>query len=383
MADLSSKRARDRLPVRREPHWQRLRRGAYLGFRRGPDTWIARFRTRDGRQVYNALEGAQSFDEAKARAEDWFEQMGSHAVREAKQGTVREALEFYLRYLREHGRKSAADTSEQRFKAIVWNDPLAEIALRDLTRDDMREWRTRLREGRLPRTVNRHVRSIVAGLNLAQAEGGFVGNPDAWKLKPLADDVEESGETAVLLTPEQRKGLILGASKQAALFFRGLEMTGARPGELAAATVADFDAAQGTITLRHRKGRPARLRPRVVVLSVEGTAFFADQAKGKTPKAPLFTDAEGKPWERHEWAREFREAVAKHNKTAKGKKRVPAGASAYSFRHARISELLQVHGLDPLTVAAQTGTSVAMLEKAYFRFIPTAMRDKLARIKEA
>lgn len=381
--DLSSKRERERLTRRREPYWQRLQQGGYLGFRRGPDTWIARFRTRDGKQTYQALPNAQDFDDAKKAAEEWFSQMGSTAVREARRGTVREALEFYLRYLREQGREDTAATSEQRFKGIVWGDALAEIPLKELTRDDMREWRNRLRNGRLPRTVNRHVRSIVAGLNLAHAEGGFVGNPDAWKLKPLADDVEESGETAVMLTAEQRKGLILAASKHAALFFRGLEMTGARPGELAAATVADFDATQGTITLRHRKGRPARLRPRVVVLSVEGTAFFAERAKGKTPKAWLFTDAEGKPWERHEWAREVREAIEKHNKKAKGKHRIPTGASAYSFRHARISELLQVHGLDPLTVAAQCGTSLAMLERAYFKFIPSAMRDKLARIREA
>ena len=70
-------------------------------------------------------------------------------------------------------------------------------------------------------------------------------------------------------------------------------------------------------------------------------------------------------------------------KKARGAKRVPPGASAYSFRHARISELLQMHGIDPLTVAQQTGTSLAMIEKAYFRFIASAMREKLAAIKDA
>jgi integrase len=56
-------------------------------------------------------------------------------------------------------------------------------------------------------------------------------------------------------------------------------------------------------------------------------------------------------------------------------------ATAYSLRHARISELLQIYGVDPLTVAAQTGTSVAMIEKAYLRFIPSAMLEKLAAAK--
>lgn len=68
------------------------------------------------------------------------------------------------------------------------------------------------------------------------------------------------------------------------------------------------------------------------------------------------------------------------NAKAQGKARTPAEATAYSF--ARISELLQIHGIDPLTVAAQTATSLAMIEKAYLRFIPNAMREKLAAVKE-
>ena len=85
------------------------------------------------------------------------------------------------------------------------------------------------------------------------------------------------------------------------------------------------------------------------------------------------------------WCRRVREAIAAHDKAAAekdpAKDPLPVGASAYSFRHARISELLQIHGVDPLTVAAQTGTSLAMIEKAYLRFIPHAMREKLAGIK--
>jgi hypothetical protein len=36
-----------------------------------------------------------------------------------------------------------------------------------VTRDDFLEWRDRLLEGRQARTVNRHVRSVVAALNRA------------------------------------------------------------------------------------------------------------------------------------------------------------------------------------------------------------------------
>lgn len=70
------------------------------------------------------------------------------------------------------------------------------------------------------------------------------------------------------------------------------------------------------------------------------------------------------PWHRHRWARAIWALITEHNRKARGKQRVPINASAYSFRHSRISELLQLHGIDPLTVAHQTGTSLAMIEKS-------------------
>jgi integrase len=63
---------------------------------------------------------------------------------------------------------------------------------------------------------------------------------------------------------------------------------------------------------------------------------------------------------------------------ASAKRRISTHGTAYSFRHDRITDLLQIYGVDPLTVAAQTGTSIAMIEKAYLRFIPSAMLEKLA-----
>ena len=378
MADLSRKRDRDRLPIRREPYWQRLTKGAALGFRRGPDTWVARFRARDGKHLYRSLGESLEFDEAKRRGETWLSQLVGSAVRSVKRSTVREALEAYLADLRRHGRPDSAREAEGRFKTLVYGDPVADLDLEGVTRDDFLEWRDRLLGGRQARTVNRNVRAVVAALNYAM-ELGYVGNPAAWKLKALSDDIEESGETAVFLDAGQRKALIMSASPAAARFLRGLELTGARPKELAAAVVADFDGQ--TLRLAHRKGRPAKLRTRHVVLAEEAIEFFNKQSKDKLPGAPLFTEDGETRWRRHIWAREVRAAIAKHNEDAPAKKRISTDASAYSFRHARISELLQIYRIDPLTVAAQTGTSLAMVEKAYLRFIPSAFQEKLAALK--
>jgi integrase len=381
MADLTRKRDRERLAVRPDPYWQRLSEGAYLGFRRGPETWLARYRGRDRRQQYAPLGEALEFDEAKAKAEAWLSQLAGSAVRTVKRDTVRAALQSYLNHLREHGRTDAAKEAEWRFKKTVYADALADTSLEQATKDDFREWRERQKSGRKPRSLNRHVRSVVAALNHAVKEAGHVGNPTAWSLKPLADDVEDDGETAVFLTPEQRKALIVAAAPAAGLFLRGLELTGARPKELSGATAGDFDGK--TLRLAHRKGKPPKLRVRYSVLSAEGIAFFEKQTADKLPGAPIFTEDGEQPWRRHMWARTVRAAIKAHNKKAKGRERLPVGVGAYAMRHARISELLQIHGVDPLTVAAQTGTSLAMIEKAYLRFIPSAMRDKLAAVKEA
>jgi integrase len=381
LADLSKKRERERLQIRRGPYFMKLAEGAYLGFRRGADTWHARYRDRSGIQLYKALDGIRGddYEGAKRAAEAWFEQLGSTAIRSLKRTTILVALEAYLADLKRHGRADTARDALWRFKLAVYQDPIADLALESATRDDFLEWRDRLNTGRQARSVNRHVRAVVAGLNRA-LELGHVGNASAWHLKPLQDEVEEEGETAVLLSAEHRKALTAAATAPAAAFLRGLELTGARPKELAAATVSDFSGE--TLKLAHRKGRPPKVRVRYVVISDEGRKFFEEQATDKLPDAPLFTEDGEQPWRRHIWAREVRAAIGKVNEKARGKARIPAGASAYSFRHARISELLQLYGIDPLTVAVQTGTSLAMIERAYLRFIPSALREKLARISE-
>ena len=378
MTDLTLKKTRERLPGRREPYWLRLNKGTYLGFRRGPDTWIARWRGKDKRQNYEPLGEALEFDEAKVRAEKWLEQVAGSAHRRTKRGTVKEALEEYVADLKAHGRPSASVDAQGRFATTVWDDPLASVQLASLTVDDMLEWRARLQVGRQNRSVNRQVRAVKAGLTRAK-KLSYLGNPQAWAIDALTDDIE-GAETAVCLDADQRRAIIKAADHNAGLFLQGLELTGARPKELAAATVADFTG--DSLKLSHHKGRSGKIRSRFVILGPQDAAFFKKQAKGKLPSAPLFTEDGSQTWRRHKWGRAIRAAIVAVNAKAKGKKRIPPTASAYSFRHARISELLQLYNIDPLTVASQTGTSAAMIEQCYLKFIPSAMRAKLEALRE-
>ena len=57
--------------------------------------------------------------------------------------------------------------------------------------------------------------------------------------------------------------------------------------------------------------------------------------------------AEPKPGWRSSWVLLY---GAIHKEVAKRNQRISSHATAYSFRHARFSELLQIYGVDPLTV---------------------------------
>jgi integrase len=293
---------------------------------------------------------------------------------------VREALAAYVEDLRRHGRTEAAKVSQARFKVTIDSDPIADIKLEDATREDFIEWRSRLMKDRQPQSVNRYAGAVAAALNCAQ-ELGHVGNARAWTLKVLTDDSSHDETTAVFLTVEQRKSIRANARPAAADFFQAVELTGARPGELARATVADFDGEQ--IRLADRKGRPPRLRTRYTVLGEDGVQFLKRMCKDKLPPVRIFLRENGEPWTRQTWGDAMRSAIAKYHEKCSTKNRLPAGTSAYSFRHSRISELLQLHGIDPLTVAIQTGTSLLQIERHYYKFIPQALKAKLAAVRES
>ena len=381
MRDITTKIGRDKLPERQEPYWYPLEKGAALGYRaKATGTWIVRHRGRDGKQNYRAIGSQPDFSTAKAIATEYLKSSTSTAHRTATRGTVRDALCAYVRHKRAQGRNASAWDAGQRFRLTVGRtSTFGRMRLEDVRHEDVSTWRNGLKKGRKPRSVNRQVRAVIAALNFAVSHG-HAGIRDAWKLEPLVDDSEKSA--AVFLTNIQRDRLIASAAPALANLLTGFTHTGARPSELAAAVVADFDAKGGTVTLRSHKGRGGKLRTRAVMLSDAGIVFFRDQARGKLPKAPLIANDDGAHWTDQQWCAGIGRAITAANAAAKKPdERIPKGASAYSFRHTRISELLQVYGIDPLTVAQQCGTGIMMIQDHYFKFIKSSMRDKLNAVQ--
>jgi len=146
--------------------------------------------------------------------------------------------------------------------------------------------------------------------------------------------------------------LIDHAQSDLAAFVKALSLVPVRPGALAALTVADFDARLGVL----RVGKDKTGGERKITLPKDSAAFFEIQCGAKTPLSPLLARADGKRWDKDYWKKPLKAAAQ-----AAG---LSAQTTAYTLRHSVITDLV-VNGLDLLTVAQMSGTSVAMIERHY------------------
>lgn len=365
--------SRRSLKPRRDPYWQRLSRGRYVGFRRmtrGSDgTWLARFY--DGEKYhqkplgdFGTIEEKDRFDAAKREAEEWF----SHAELggSTKPGTVRSACEDYVDHLKTESSEDASHDAKKRFERLVYTDPIARVDLAKLAPHHVSAWRTRVlkriqTEKGSEASFNRNATALRAALNLAKRKGKVSTDlPWAEWLKPI----EGAGQPRDLyLNLSKRRALIDSASAESRPFFTALALLPMRPGELAKLLVSHLDVEWGM--LRVPKGKTDT---REVPLSPEALSHFKACAKNKTPQAWLIARANGGQWTKEAWRDEIKLAAA----SAKLPRNVVAG----TLRHSTITDLV-VGGLDLLTIAKVAGTSVAMIEKTYGKLLADHARNAL------
>lgn len=371
--DITQAGYRKLLEPRREPYWHRHASGDYIGFRKLDDetgTWIARHRSKDGKQHYRALGAFQSFDEAMKKAREWFAQCdgGSPEV-----VTVTQACERYVTDRRAEKGEGTAKDAEGRFRRLVYSNPIGRIALSDLRTAHVTDWRNAQidtdpddddpdAERRAKDSANRNLATLKAALNLAYRMG-LVSSTAQWDRVDSFQKVGKRRER--FLTVPERKRLLAAASPELTRLLRAVLLTAARPGELAAATVGDLDTA-GLLTLDGKTGR------RIIPLSPDALSHLKSCAGKRDHQAPLLARADGKAWTRYDW----RDQV--------GAARVIAGLPddvvMYNLRHVAISEM-SISGIDVLTVARIAGTSVAMIQKHYGHLSKDGIVAKLARVK--
>lgn len=383
--------ARARLAPRHPPYWQRDSKGQYVGYRKltadSAGTWWARHRDEaTGKQIEHALGGLdeipdhQRFDKATAAARKWFRHLDKGGSTDKT--TIRDVCERYVDHLKATKPKTvltryalarrkgkadsetvrAADDADARFRNYVLDDAkFASTDIAKLTPAMLDQWRRRLQDRpttsggnrgkvRTASTLNRDVSCLRAALNLAFVDG-LVTSDFAWrsKLRPIKDaDRRREG----YLDKDQRRSFIEKAQPDLAQFLRGLSLLPLRPGALAALTVAEFDKRLGVLKV----GKDKAGHDRKITLPKATAEFFEAATKGKLPAAPVFARADGRAWDKDAWKGPVKAAAT----AAK----LPEGTTAYMLRHSTITDLVHA-GLDLLTVAQVSGTSVKMIEQHY------------------
>jgi integrase len=373
MADLSKVGARDALKARREPYWQRLRPGCFIGYRPslkgGAGTWIARAYDEDSRSYrlkalgdFADAEAKDRFSAAKREAEAFAAIVESGGHTGAKVETVEDAC-------REYGK--ANTDAVGRFKRHVYADPIAKVKLAKLRRHHVQDWKSRLAQtpakgkaGKMlsPSSVGRETAMVRAALARVLAPGA--PNTDAAWQEPLKRSKHDDRRRTLYLDREQRQRLLQHVAADAEPFVRALCLLPLRPGAVAALTVADFDRRTRELTI----GKDKDGKPRRILLPAAAAAHFAEQTKAKLPTSYLFAHA-GKQWTRDRWKEPIAEAV----RAAK----LPSGATAYTLRHSTITDLVMA-GLPLLTIAQVSGTSAEMIERHYGHLNAKAAAEALA-----
>ena len=366
--------ARSKLEPRRPPYWHKLSTGCHLGFRKmttGSDgTWLAQAydpdtqkQTRRSLGVFEHLPEGQRFDAAKKAAEAWFSHLGKGGTLESV--NVKKACEDYVTHLRTSKGDTQADDVKARFERWVYSDKIGAIELPKLTRKHVDAWRIALAKApvvvnphadepttrkRAASSINRDMTALRAALNHAH-DNAAVTNDLAWRvaLRPIEN---ADGRRDAYLDRAQRLALIEKAPADVGLFLKALALVPLRPGALAALTVASFDKRLGVLTIgKDKAGRDRRIK-----LPANIAEFFAERIKDKTPAAPLLARADGQAWDKDAWKKPIKAAVIAAE--------LPASITAYAMRHSAITDLV-TGGLDLLTVAQLSGTSVAMIERHY------------------
>jgi len=362
--------ARARLAVRPDPYWQRVRAGLYLGYRKGSagteGTWLVRFRSTERGQLWNPL-GAldqfaahERFDQALLAAQAWAQHLASGGA--ARSSTVLEVCSAYADKIRDDKGAGPALDLQNRYRRWVQSDPIASIVLGKLTRADVRAFRKRLvdtpvRLGKTGRTrirslvtVNRDIAAVRAAFNHALDER-IVTSDFAWR-QPLRAFKNVEQRRGLYLDREQRRALLAHAEPEFGRFIQALSLIPLRPGALAKLTVARFDARLGVLEIGNDKaGHPRRIK-----LPDPITTLFIQAAGGRDPDRPLFIRDCGLAWDKDSWKHPLKRAAS-----AAG---LPAETIAYTLRHCAITDMVHA-GVDLLTVAQLSGTSVKMIEKHY------------------
>ena len=376
-AEIDKATARNKLEPRREPFWgPPIERGLFVGFRRLElgGNWIARYRNAEGKQVYQSL-GAVSpendYEAAKREARRWM-RAADAGVQTHRILTVSDVCKDYTKALKAEGRERAATDSRKRFDRIVHGDAIGKIRADKLTQRHLEAWMSRMEAGEMAgrkrgtpakATFNRNLTSLKAALNRAVSRRE-IPHERAIEWASIKPHKDADGRRELYLDRAQRRALLDAMGRELRDLAECVALTGCRPGDPAAMVRKDYDSRTGSVTFRTKTGS------RMIPISPTAKALFDRLAKDKKPGALMFTNGD-KPWNPQAWAPLVKAAASKAE--------LPPDTVLYVLRHGWITDAI-VGGMDVVTVARLTGTSLEMISKVYGHLVQGATREKLAKI---
>jgi integrase len=204
---------------------------------------------------------------------------------------------------------------------------------------------------------------LKAALNHCYDEG-LISNRDAWgrKLKPFPS--VEVARIRFLSTAEAQRLINACDPDFRPLVQAGLQ-TGCRYGELARLEVADFNPDAGTVHIRKSKTG----KPRHVVLTEEGIAFFKQACAGRTGPELMFRRPDGQEWAKSNQQEPMAKACVRAT--------IKPAVGFHQLRHTWAS-LATMNGVPLMVVARNLGhTDTSMIEKHYGHLAPSYIVDAI------
>ena len=400
-ARLESQSARARLKRGRQPHWQALIEGkVHLGWQcwKGDPVgrWLLRRYIGNGKYRVQALgraddaaraDGADvlSFEQAKAKAHAMVTSPGGNGNGPIVRLTVRQAMQRYIDYKHQKGQPVGDLISRSGVHILP---TLGDLVVSELTAEQLRRWlhnmahspAQRRAKGNKPQfrpepttdeerrarraSANRVLTMLKAALNHAYDEG-HVASRDAWGRRLAPFEKVEVARVRYLPLPEAARLINACEPDLRALVRAGLE-TGCRYGELVRwLEVCDFNPDASTLAIRQSKTG----KPRHVVLTAEGAAFFRQHTAGRAGHERMFRHGDGSAWGPSEQARPMAEACERA--------KIKPAISFHILRHTWASHAV-MNGVPLMVVAKNLGhADTRMVEKHYGHLAPSFIADAI------
>ena len=289
---------------------------------------------------------------------------------------VRRAATAYIDGKRASDGEAVAYESARRIRHCIFREDakgkplpgargLADRPVNALTLGELRVWRDAMvvgEHGVKRSTGNRTVAVLKALLNHAfRDEKNGIVSDNAWRRLEKFEDADTPREDH--FSAVQMERLIRTTRKDDAATADLLESvfhTAGRFKEMYLLDVKNLNKSDGTLQITGGK-----TGARLVQLTREGTQFFAGLAKNRTPDAPLLLSPFGGRWEPSAQLRPVKRAMLRA--------KLPATSVLYSVRHSAISIAI-LRGQPLPIVAKNSGTSLEMLERFYFKVVDKVRR---------